>query len=165
MYMRRHLLGYHYVQGVIYAIILEHIHDITSLILSHLQCTHYGYIYTRRGSFFLFPSFAPLLSLFPSPCTSPYLLGALQLWQNCPPSYQVSCRLTLFAPPFTQSTHPFQAPGTPIAQRPTTTTLGPIRSHYTEQLCTKSKMSSVHIERYQSNWFQGEPDQCSETRR
>ncbi len=91
------------------------------------------YIYTRRGSFFL-PSPLPLASPFSPLCTPSYLLGALQLWQNCPPSYQVTCRLTPFAPPFTQSTHSFQAPGTPIAQRLTTTTLGPLRFHYAEHL-------------------------------
>ena len=52
--------------------------------------------------------------------------------RNCPPSYQVACRLTPFAPPFTQSTHPFRIPRTPIAQRLTTTTLGPLRFHYAE---------------------------------
>jgi hypothetical protein len=111
--MRRHLLGYHYVQGVICAIILEHVHDTTSVILNHLQCTHYGYIYTRRGSFLLFPPFAPLLSLFPPPCTSPLLTWRPPAVTNCPPSYQVSCRLTPLAPPFTQSTDPFQAPPEP----------------------------------------------------
>jgi hypothetical protein len=50
-----------------------------------------------------------------------------------PPSPQVACKLTLFAPPFTQLFHPFQLPRNPTAQRLTTTTLGPLRSHYAEQ--------------------------------
>jgi hypothetical protein len=69
-----------------------------------------------------FPFVPPFTYLAPSSCD-----------RNCPPSYQVACRLTPFAPPFTQSTHPFQIPRTPIAQRLTTTTLGPLRFHYAEQ--------------------------------
>ncbi len=129
MHIRRHLLGYHYVQSVIHAIILEHIRDVI-IYSAHIMVT---YIHGVALSSF-FPLLPLLLSPFPSLCTSPYLLGALQLWRNCPPSYQVSCRLTPFALPFTQSTRPFQTPGTPIAKRLTTTTLGPLRSHYAEQV-------------------------------
>jgi hypothetical protein len=73
------------------------------------------------------------------PLSSPFVLPFTYLApsscdRNCPPSYQVACRLTPFAPPFTQSTHPFRIPRTPIAQRLTTTTLGPLRFHYAEQL-------------------------------
>ncbi len=74
----------------------------------------------------LFPwlPFVPLSTyLAPSSCD-----------RNRPPPSQVACKLTLFAPPFTQLSHPFQFPRTPTAQRPTTTTLGPFRSCYTEQL-------------------------------
>ncbi len=71
---------------------------------------------------FYFPFVLPFTYLAPSSCD-----------RNCPPSYQVACRLTPFAPPFTQSTHPLRIPRTPIAQRLTTTTLGPLRSHYAEQ--------------------------------
>jgi hypothetical protein len=69
------------------------------------------------------PFVPPFTYLAPSSCD-----------RNCPPSHQVACRLTPFAPPFTQSTHPFQIPRTPIAQRLTTTTLGPLRFHYAEQI-------------------------------
>jgi hypothetical protein len=69
-----------------------------------------------------FPFVLPFTYLAPSRCD-----------RNCPPSYQVACRLTPFAPPFTRSTHPFQIPRTPIVQRLTTTTLGPLRFHYAEQ--------------------------------
>ncbi len=54
--------------------------------------------------------------------------------RNRPPSSQVACKLTPFAPPFTQLSQPFLLPRTPTAQRLTTTTLGPLRSHYAEQL-------------------------------
>jgi hypothetical protein len=83
--------------------------------------------------FFQFP-LAPLaVSPFTLLCTPFHLLGTLQLWQNRPPPSQVACKLTLFAPPFTQLSHPFQLPRTPTTQRLTTTTLGPLRSCYAEQ--------------------------------
>ncbi len=87
--------------------------------------------------FFSFP-LAPLavpslLSLLP-PLYFPSLTWRPPAVTNCPPSYQVSCRLTPLAPPFTQSTDPFQAPPrTPIAQRLTTTTLRLIRFYCAEQ--------------------------------
>jgi hypothetical protein len=37
--------------------------------------------------------------------------------RNRPPSSQVACKLTLFAPPSTQLSHPFQLPRTPTTQR------------------------------------------------
>jgi hypothetical protein len=52
--------------------------------------------------------------------------------RNRPPPSQVACKLNLFAPPFTQLSHPFQLPRTPTAQRLTTTTLGLFRSCYAE---------------------------------
>ena len=70
----------------------------------------------------LLPFVLPSTYLAPSSCD-----------RNRPPSSQVACKLTLFAPPFTQLFHPFQLPRNPIAQRLTTTTLGPLRSHYAEQ--------------------------------
>jgi hypothetical protein len=73
---------------------------------------------------FSLPFVLPFTYLAPSSCD-----------RNRPPSYQVACRLTLSAPPFTQSAHPFQIPRTPIAQRLTTTTLGPLRFHYAEHYC------------------------------
>ncbi len=54
--------------------------------------------------------------------------------RNCPPPSQVACKLTLFAPPFTQLSHPLQLPRTLIDQRLTMTTLGLFRSCYAEQL-------------------------------
>ncbi len=47
--------------------------------------------------------------------------------RNRPPSSQVACKLTPFAPPFTQLTHPSQIPRTPPALRLTTTTSGIFR--------------------------------------
>ena len=57
--------------------------------------------------------------------------------RNRPPSSQVACKLTLFAPPFNQLFHPFQLPRTPTAPRLTTTTLGPLRSYYAEHSLPK----------------------------
>ncbi len=75
--------------------------------------------------FFLLP-FVPLSTyLAPSSCD-----------RNRPPPSQVACKLTLFAPPFTQLSHPSQLPRTPSAQRLTTTTLGPFRSCYAEHKCS-----------------------------
>ncbi len=96
-----------------------------SVILLH---THYGYIYIY-GAF----SFAPLADSLAPLCTPFHLLGTLQLWQESSTSSRVACKLTLFAPPFTQLSHPFQLPRTPTAQRLTTTTLGLFRSCYAEQ--------------------------------
>ncbi len=65
--------------------------------------------------------------------------------RNRPPSSQVACKLTLFAPPFTQLSHPFQIPRTPTAQRLTMTILGPLRSDYAEHYWSNL------IEFYKSN--------------
>ncbi len=70
-------------------------------------------------------------SLLPFVLLSTYLAPS-SCDRNRPPSSQVACKLTLFAPPFTQLFHPFQLPRTPIAQRLPTTTLGPLRLHYAE---------------------------------
>jgi hypothetical protein len=71
----------------------------------------------------LLPPFVPLSTyLAPSSCD-----------RNCPPPSQVACKLSLFAPPFTQLSHPFQLPRTPTIQRLITTTLGLLRSCYAEQ--------------------------------
>ncbi len=55
-----------------------------------------------------------LLPLTSSPllphCVPFYLLGTLQLCQDRPPQSQVACKLTPFAPPFTQPTPPLQIP-------------------------------------------------------
>ncbi len=81
--------------------------------------------------FYPLPSFPllPLPSLFYSPFT---YLAPSSCDRNRPPSSQVACKLTLFAPPFTQLSHPFQLPRTPTTQRLTTTTLGLLRSCYAE---------------------------------
>ncbi len=90
------------------------------------------------AQFLLSPSqfpFAPLavsLSL-PFVPLSTYLAPS-SCDRNRPPPSQVACKLTLFAPPFTQLSHPFQLPRTPTTQRLTMTTLGPFRSCYAEQL-------------------------------
>ncbi len=52
--------------------------------------------------------------------------------RNRPPPSQVACKLTLFAPPFPQLSHPFQLPRTPTTHCLTTTTLGLLRSCYAE---------------------------------
>ncbi len=70
----------------------------------------------------LLPPFVPLSTyLAPSSCD-----------RNCPPPSQVACKLTLFAPPFTQLSHPSQISRAPTIQRLTTTTLGLLRSCYAE---------------------------------
>ncbi len=103
---------------------------------SYFLYTRHNYIYTWRGFFF-----TPL-PIPPAPLAVPLLLPFVPLStylapsscdRNRPPSSQVACKLTLFAPPFTQLFHPFQLPRTPTAQRLTTTTLGLLRSYYAEQ--------------------------------
>ncbi len=95
---------------------------------------------------FLLP-FVPLSTyLAPSSCD-----------RNRPPPSQVACKLTLFAPPFTQLSRPFQLPRTPTTQRLTTTTLGLLRSCYAEQsLCRLeywSPKENLSIHRFKSEGF------------
>ncbi len=78
----------------------------------------------------LAPLAVPLLLPFVPPFT---YLAPSSCDRNRPPSSQIACRLTPFAPPFPQLSHPFQLPRNPIAQRLTTTTMGLLRSHYAEQ--------------------------------
>ena len=88
----------------------------------HIQ---YSYIYTWRDSpCFSFPLLAPLCSPFVSPFT---YLAPSSCDRNRPPQSQVACKLTPFAPPFTQPTPPLQIPRTPTAQRLTKTTSGIFR--------------------------------------
>ena len=97
------------------------------------------HIYTR-GSLCSFPNFPllPLLSLSYPFCTLFHLLAPSSCDRNRPPSSQVACKLTLFAPPpFTHLSHPPQLPITPTAQRQTMTTLGPLRSGYAEHSLPK----------------------------
>ncbi len=93
-----------------------------SIIPLHIQ---YSYIYAWRNS----PCFSlPLLVPFCSPFVSPLTyLAPSSCDRNCPPPSQVACKLTPFAPPFTQLSHPFQIPRTPTAQRLTKTTSGIFR--------------------------------------
>jgi hypothetical protein len=62
------------------------------------------------------PFVSPSTYLAPSSCD-----------RNRPPQSQVACKLTPFAPPFTQSTPPLQIPRTPTAPRLITTTSGIFR--------------------------------------
>ncbi len=93
-------------------------------------CCTYNTITYVHGAFpfaFLTPcwfSFAPLCVPFVSP--SNYLAPSSRD-RNRPPPSQVACRLTLFAPPFTQLTHLSQIPRTPPAPRLTMTTSGIFR--------------------------------------
>ncbi len=91
----------------------------------HIQ---YNYIYMARSRLlFSTPcwfSFAPLHVPFVSPST---YLAPSSCDRNRPPPSQVACKLTPFAPPFTQLTHPSQIPRTPPAPRLTMTTSGIFR--------------------------------------
>ncbi len=96
-----------------------------SVIPLHVQ---YNYIYTWRiPTCFPAPccfSFAPLCVPFVPPST---YLAPSGCDRNRPPPSQVACKLTPFAPPFTQLTHPSQIPRTPPAPRLITTTSGIFR--------------------------------------
>jgi hypothetical protein len=93
-----------------------------SIIPLHIQ---YSYIYAWRNSpCFSLPLLVPFCSPFMSPST---YLAPSSCDRNRPPPSQVACKLTPFAPPFTQLSHPFQNPRTPTAQRLTKTTLGIFR--------------------------------------
>jgi hypothetical protein len=97
-----------------------------SIVHSHVQ---HNYIYTWRISpdFPLLIPLAPLCSpVFPFVSPSTYLAPS-SCDRNRPPPSQVACKLTPFAPPFTQLTHPSQIPRTPTAPRLTTTTSGIFR--------------------------------------
>ncbi len=66
----------------------------------------------------------PLCLPFVSPST---YLAPSSCDRNRPPRSQVACKLTPFAPPFTQPTPSLQTPRTPTAQRLTKTTSGIFR--------------------------------------
>ncbi len=68
----------------------------------------------------LVPPLLPVCTPFVSPST---YLAPSSCDRNRPPQSQVACKLTPFAPPFTQLSHPSQTP-TPTVQRQTTTTSG-----------------------------------------
>jgi hypothetical protein len=110
-----------------------------SIILLHIQ---YSYIYTWRNS----PCFSlSLLVPFCSPFMSPFTyLAPSSCDRNRPPPSQVTCKLTLFAPPFTQLSHPFQIPRTPTAQRLTKTTSGIFRLLLSRTIPVQSLASHIH---------------------
>ncbi len=74
--------------------------------------------------FFSSPLLAPLCLPFASPST---YLAPSNCDRNRPPWSQVACKLTPFAPLFTQLSHPLQIPKTPTARRQTKTTSGIFR--------------------------------------
>jgi hypothetical protein len=82
------------------------------------------HIYMSQFPLFFSPLAGSLLFIFMSPYT---YLAPSSCDRNRPPPSQVACELTPFAPPFTQLSHPFQIPGTPTAQRLTTSTSGIFR--------------------------------------
>ncbi len=89
------------------------------------HCTYntVTYIHGAIPLAFLSPYWLPLLP-FVSPST---YLAPSSCDRNRPPQSQVACKLTPFAPPFTQPTPPLQIPRTPTAQRLTKTTSGIFR--------------------------------------
>jgi hypothetical protein len=104
------------------------------------------YIYTWRNSpYFSFPLLAPLCSPFVSPST---YLAPSSCDRNRPPQSQVACKLTPFAPPFTQPTQPtppLQSPRTPTAQRLTKTISGIFRLLLTGTLIIHYIQASNYI--------------------
>jgi hypothetical protein len=119
-----------------------------------ILCTHITVAYIYMAHFPLLPLLMPLAPFADSPCTpfSTYLAPS-SCDRNRPPSSQVACKLTLFAPPFTQLSHPFQLPRTPTVQRLVTTTLGLLRSCYAEQLWNKLyrlRVDFIYIFKYRN---------------
>ncbi len=91
-----------------------------SIIPLHIQ---YSYIYTWRNSPCSFlPLLVPPCSPFVSPSTH---LAPSSCDRNRPPQSQVACKLTPFAPPFTQLPQPFQSPN-PNCPAPNNDDLGNI---------------------------------------
>jgi hypothetical protein len=93
------------------SVIPMHIHTIT-------------YIHGAIPLAFPLPLLTPPCLPFVSPST---YLAPSSCDRNRPPPSQVACKLTPFAPPFTQLTHPLQIPRTPTAPRLTMTTSGIFR--------------------------------------
>jgi hypothetical protein len=71
------------------------------------HCTYdtVTYIHGAIPLVFLSPCWSPFCSPFVSPST---YLAPSSCDRNRPPRSQVACKLTPFAPPFTQLSHPFQ---------------------------------------------------------
>ncbi len=89
----------------------------------------------------------PFMSPFVSPST---YLAPSSCDRNRPPPSQVACKLTPFAPPCTQLTHPPQIPRTPPALRLTTTTSGIFRLLLSGTICffsvkNKLALTVVHL--------------------
>ncbi len=99
-------------------------HSITHTIWLHIYMAHTWRTPTCFSCPLLLSPCIPLCSPFVFPST--YLAPSSCDRNRLPPS-QVACKLTPFAPPFTQLTHPPQIPRTPPALRLTTTTSGIFR--------------------------------------
>ncbi len=85
---------------------------------------HTVQLHIYMAQFPLLPLLIPLCFPFVFPST---YLAPSSCDRNRPPPSQVACKLTLFAPPFTQLSHPLPIPRTPTAQRLTMTTSGIFR--------------------------------------
>jgi hypothetical protein len=103
-------------------------HSSAHTIQLHIYMAHFSF--ASLASFPCSPCWFPLAPL----CTPSTYLAPSSCDRNRPPPSQVACKLTLFAPPFTQLSHLLQIPRTPTTQRLTTTTSGIFRSCYAEQL-------------------------------
>ena len=88
-------------------------HSIAHTIQSHIYMAQFPLFFSPLAGSPCSPFVSPSTYLAPSSCD-----------RNRPPQSQVACKLTPFAPPFTQLTHPSQIPRTPPALRLTTTTSG-----------------------------------------
>ncbi len=100
-----------------------------SFSIQSFRCTYNTITYIHGAFPLAFPTpgwfpFAPLCVPFVFPST---YLAPSSCDRNRPPPSQVACKLTPFAPPFTQLTHPSQIPRTPPAPRLTMTTTGIFR--------------------------------------
>ncbi len=91
-------------------------HSIAHTAHLHIHMAHFPLLY--------YPLLAPLCSPFVS---LPTYLAPSSCDRNRPPQSQVACKLTPFAPPFTQPTPSLQIPRTPTTQRLTKTTSGIFR--------------------------------------
>jgi hypothetical protein len=87
----------------------------------------------------LLPFISPSTYLAPSSCD-----------RNRPTPSQVACKLTPFAPPFTQLTYPFQIPRTPTAPRLTMTTSGIFRLLLSGTLGIGDRETSTNFRNFQA---------------
>ncbi len=80
------------------------------------HCTYNMVAYIHGSVPLAFP--LPLLATLCLPFVSPFTyLAPSSCDRDRPPRSQVACKLTPFAPPFTQLSHPFQIPKTPTVRR------------------------------------------------